>query len=243
MALADATRRRAISGYHMPILREVDSFDPQAFFAQAGAGRKITTYQKNQTIFEQGDVADTVFYIRKGRIKVEVQSEQGREAVVEILGPGHFFGERCMNGHRVQFATTRAMEESVVTEITIEAMSAMLDNDSFVSRLFITYLLKRSVRIEKEFIDHLFNSSEKRLARLLLLLATAGQNCDTRSIDLTISQETLAQMIGTTRSRVNFFMNKFRKLGFISYNGYGKTEVNKSLLRAVLRQEPWQSDE
>jgi CRP/FNR family cyclic AMP-dependent transcriptional regulator len=211
----------------MPKSQEIDSLNPLARLAEVATGKKFKTYQKNQTIFEQGDIADTVFYIRTGRIKIEVQSEQGREAVVGILGPGRFFGEGCMNGQPVRMTTTRTMEESVVTAIGMHAMFAILNDNPDISELFMTHLLKRNIRIEEDLIDHLFNSSEQRLARLLLLLAKVEQQGNPKPIDPIISQETLAEMIGTTRSRVNFFMNKFRKLGFISYTGCsGKIEVN-----------------
>ena len=211
------------------------TFNPKEFLAKVGEGKTILEVRKDQIIFAQGDVANTVFYIQKGRVKVVVISEQGKEAVVGILEPGQFFGEGCMNGHSLRIATTTAMEDCLITAITKTAMLAALQDAKF-SELFMAYLLTRNSRIEEDLIDQLFNSSEKRLARLLLLLANFGKEGSPQPISPNISQETLAEMIGTTRSRVSFFMNKFRKLGFISYNG--KIEVNSSLLNAVLYDKP-----
>jgi CRP/FNR family transcriptional regulator, cyclic AMP receptor protein len=212
------------------------AFDPKAFLAIVGDGKTILEFNEDQIVFAQGDAADTVFYIQKGRVKVVVVSEQGKEAVVGIFGPGQFFGEGCMNGHSVRIATTTAIEDCLITAITKTAMLATLHNQPKFSEMFMAYLLTRNSRIEEDLIDQLFNSSEKRLARLLLLLANFGKEGSPQPIVPNISQETLAEMIGTTRSRVSFFMNKFRKLGFISYNG--KIEVNSSLLNAVLYDKP-----
>jgi CRP-like cAMP-binding protein len=213
-----------------------DEFDAKAFLAKVGAGKSILEFQKNQNVFEQGDAADMVFYIQKGRVKLTVLSEQGKEAVVAILEPGQFFGEGCMNGHALRISTTTAMEHCVITSITKSAMVAAIHDQPKFSELFMAYLLTRNSRIEEDLIDQLFNSSERRLARLLLLLANFGKEGSPQPISPNISQETLAEMIGTTRSRVSFFMNKFRKLGFISYNG--KIEVHRSLLNAVLYDKP-----
>ncbi len=212
------------------------SFDPKIFLAKVGAGKTILEFHKNQNIFAQGDVADTVFYLQKGRVKLTVLSEQGKEAVVAILEPGQFFGEGCLNGHPLRIASTTTMEECLVTSITKEAMLALLHTEPKFSEIFMAYLLTRNSRVEEDLIDQLFNSSEKRLARLLLLLAHFGKEGSPRPINPGISQETLAEMIGTTRSRVSYFMNKFRKLGLISYNG--KIEVHNSLLSAVLHDKP-----
>jgi len=212
------------------------SFDPSAFLAKVGHGKAISTYGKNEVVFSQGEAADAVFYIQKGRIKLTVISAQGKEAVVAIMEPGQFFGEGCLNGHPLRMATTTAMEETVVTKITKAAMTAVLHNEPRFSELFMAYLLTRNSRIEEDLVDQLFNSSEKRLARLLLLLANFGKEGSPQPIQPDISQETLAEMIGTTRSRVSFFMNKFRKLGLISYNG--KIEVHNALLSAVLHDKP-----
>jgi CRP/FNR family cyclic AMP-dependent transcriptional regulator len=198
-----------------------DTFDPKDFLAKVGTGKTILEFRKNQHVFEQGDVAETVFYIQKGKLKLTVVSEQGKEAVVAILEPGQFFGEGCMNGHKVRMSTTTAMEDCLITAITKDAMIAAIHDEPKFSELFMAFLLTRNSRIEEDLIDQLFNSSERRLARL---------------ITPNISQETLAEMIGTTRSRVSAFMNKFRKLGLISYNGH--IEVHSSLLTAVLHEKP-----
>jgi CRP/FNR family transcriptional regulator, cyclic AMP receptor protein len=211
-------------------------FDAQVFLSKVGAGKTILEFRKNQRVFAQGDVADTVFYIQKGKVKLTVVSDQGKEAVVAILEPGQFFGEGCMNGHPRRIATTTAMEACVVTAITKEAMTAAIHNEPKFSELFMAYLLTRNSRIEEDLIDQLFNSSERRLARLLLLLANFGKESKPQPISPNISQETLAEMIGTTRSRVSHFMNKFRKLGLISYNGH--VEVHSALLHAVLHEKP-----
>jgi CRP-like cAMP-binding protein len=213
-----------------------DMFDPKNFLAKVGAGKQVLEFHKNQHVFEQGDVADAVFYIQKGRVKLTVLSEQGKEAVVAILDPGQFFGEGCMNGHPLRIATTTAMENCVITSITKAAMIAALHDEPKFSEMFMAYLLTRNSRIEEDLIDQLFNSSEKRLARLLLLLANFGKEGIPQPISPNVSQETLAEMIGTTRSRVSYFMNKFRKLGLISYNGH--IEVHSSLLSAVLHEKP-----
>jgi CRP/FNR family transcriptional regulator, cyclic AMP receptor protein len=213
-----------------------DSFDSKMFLAKVGAGKTILAFHKNQHVFEQGDVANTVFYLQKGKVKLTVLSEQGKEAIVAILEPGQFFGEGCMNGHKLRISTTTAMEDSVITSITKEAMLAALHDEPQFSEMFMAYLLTRNSRIEEDLIDQLFNSSERRLARLLLLLANFGKAGNPQPISPSISQETLAEMIGTTRSRVSFFMNKFRKLGLIDYNGH--IEVHNSLLSAVLYERP-----
>jgi CRP/FNR family cyclic AMP-dependent transcriptional regulator len=213
-----------------------DIFDPKMFLAKVSAGNTILEFQKNENIYAQGDTADTVFYLQKGRVKLTVLSEQGKEPVVAILEPGQFFGEGCLNGHPLRIATTTAMEKCLVTSLTNEAMIGLLHSEPKFSELFMTYLLTRNSRVEEDLIDQLFNSSEKRLARLLLLLAHFGKEGSPRPINPSISQETLAEMIGTTRSRVSYFMNKFRKLGLISYNG--KIEVHNSLLSAVLHDKP-----
>jgi CRP-like cAMP-binding protein len=213
-----------------------DIFDPKQFLAKVGTGKTILEFRRNQHVFEQGDVADTVFYIQSGKVKLTVLSEHGKEAVVAILEPGQFFGEGCMNGHALRISTTIAMEDCLITAITKVAMIAAIHDEPQFSELFMAYLLTRNSRIEGDLIDQLFNSSEKRLARLLLLLANFGKEGIPQPISPNVSQETLAEMIGTTRSRVSFFMNKFRKLGLISYNGH--IEVHSSLLSAVLHEKP-----
>jgi CRP-like cAMP-binding protein len=212
-------------------------FDPQAFLAKVGEGRTVLKFRKNETVFSQGDAAGKVFYIQKGSVKVVVMSEQGKEAVVGIFEPGQFFGEGCLIGNTLRISTNTALEDCVVTAVTKTAMLAALHGEPKFSEFFMSYLLKRNSRIEEDLTDQLFNSSEKRLARLLLLLANFGRDDGgPQPIKVRISQETLAEMIGTTRSRVSFFMNKFRKLGFISYNG--EIEVHNSLLDAVLHEKP-----
>jgi CRP/FNR family cyclic AMP-dependent transcriptional regulator len=218
-----------------PILASNGVFDPLAFLGRVGAGKTIERYAKSQKIFSQGDIADTVFFIQKGKIKITVLSEHGKEAVVGIFAEGQFFGEGCLEGAERRTATSQAMESCLITSITKPAMLAVLDSEPKFSAFFIAYLLSRNSRIEDDLIDQLFNSSERRLARLLLLLANFGGE-GAQPIPITLSQETLAEMIGTTRSRVSFFMNKFRKKGFIDYNG--KIEVHPSLLDAVLREKP-----
>jgi CRP/FNR family transcriptional regulator, cyclic AMP receptor protein len=212
------------------------AFDPQEFLAKVGTGKTISKYRKGQIVYAQGDLADTIYYLQKGKIKVVVLSEQGKEAVVGILEPRQFFGEGCMNGHQLRVATSTAMEECLVTAITKAAMFATLESEPKFSELFVAYLLTRNSRIEEDLIDQLFNSSEKRLARLLLLLANFGNEGNPTPINQNVTQKTLAEMIGTTRSRVSYFMNKFRKLGLISYNG--KLQVHRSMLNAVLYEKP-----
>ena len=215
-------------------------FDAQVFLANFGAGKSILEFQKNQNVFAQGDVADAVFYIQKGKVKVTVLSDHGKEAVVGILGPEQFFGEGCMNGHKLRISTATAIENCVSMAITKDAMLAALRDEPKFSEMFMAYLLTRNSRIEEDLIDQLFNSSERRLARTLLLLANFGKAGSPQPISPNISQETLAEMIGTTRSRVSHFMNKFRKLGLIDYNGHGHghIEVHNSLLSAVLHEKP-----
>ena len=211
-------------------------FDPKKFLAKVGDGKTIAKYRRDQIVFSQGDVADAVFYIQKGKLKLSVISEQGKEAVIAILGPGHFFGEGCLNGHGLRVATTTAMDECTITRIAKAAMIAALHNETDFSELFMSYLLARNSRIEEDLVDQLFNSRERRLARLLLLLANFGKEGRPEPIVGKISQETLAEMIGTTRARVSFFMNKFRKLGYIDYNGHLK--IHNSLLNVVLYDKP-----
>ena len=198
------------------------SFDPKIFLAKVGEGKTISKYRKDQIVFSQGQVADAVFYIQEGKVRLTVVSEQGKEG--------------CLNGHPLRIATTRAIDECVITRIEKATMIATVHNETEFSELFMSYLLSRNSRIEEDLIDQLFNSSEKRLARLLLLLANFGKEGKPEPIIGTFSQETLAEMIGTTRSRVSFFMNKFRKLGFIEYNG--KIEVHNSLLNVILFDKP-----
>jgi len=213
-----------------------NAFDPLMFLGKPGVGKTIERYGKNQKIFSQGDVADAVMFIQKGKVKVTVLSEHGKEAVVGILAERQFFGEGCLEGGGLRAATSHAMEACVITSITKSAMLVTLGAEPKFAQFFISHLLSRNSRIEDDLIDQLFNSSERRLARLLLLLANFGKEGSPQPISPNISQETLADMIGTTRSRVSSFMNKFRKLGLISYNGH--IEVHNSLLSAVLHEKP-----
>ncbi len=204
--------------------------------ARTASGRQTTTYRKNRVIFSQGDPADAVFYIETGKLKVTVVSSRGKEAVAAILGPDEFFGEACLAGQKQRLMTVSAMTNAVVERIEKAAMLRLIREDQAFSQLFLTHVLHRTMRVEADLMDQLFNSSERRLARLLLLLANYGGKGEPEPIITKISQETLAEMVGTTRSRVSFFMNRFRKLGFIDYNG--NIEVHKSLLNLVLHEQP-----
>jgi CRP/FNR family transcriptional regulator, cyclic AMP receptor protein len=210
--------------------------DPHKLLAQIGGGRCTSDYRENQDICVQGEAADSVFYIQKGRVKATVTSQQGKEAIVAILEEGQFFGEGCLSGQPLRTATVKALGDCRITSITRAAMIAALHDQPMFSELFMDHLLNRNSRIEADVIDQLFNSSEKRLARLLLLLANYGKKGNPPIVPVTLNQEALADMIGTTRSRVSFFMNKFRRLGFIDYNG--KIEVHQSLLDSVLHDGP-----
>jgi CRP/FNR family cyclic AMP-dependent transcriptional regulator len=212
------------------------AFDPKLFLAKVGGGTAVSNYQKDQIVFRQGDVADAIFYIQSGKIKLTVISERGKEAVVGVLEPNHFFGEACLNGHPLRVTTATAIDQSLITRITKTSMIVALRDEPDFSELFIADLLNRNSRIEEDLIDQLFNSSEKRLARALLLLANFGNEATVEPIIGKFSQETLAEMVGTTRSRVSFFMNKFRKLGYIEYNG--KLEIRNSLLNVLLYDKP-----
>lgn len=211
-------------------------FDSRAFLARVGKGRSSGKYAAGQVVFSQGDPADGVFYIQKGKVKITVVSEQGKEAVVALLGPKEFLGEGSLAGQAKRISTAVALSDSLISRIEKSTILRLIHEEPAFSEVFIAHLLGRAVRVEADLIDQLFNSSEKRLARLLLLLANFGKDSDPEPIIAKISQETLAQMIGTTRARVSFFMNKFRKLGFISYNG--GIEVHTSLLNAVLHDQP-----
>ena len=207
-------------------------FDPQTFLAKVGNGKTSLTSPKKHTIFSQGDAAEAVFYIQAGKVKLTVVSKQGKEAVVAVLERGSFFGESCLAGQTVRSATATALEDSSLVRIDKDAMIRVLHEEPTFAELFIAYLLAHTLRVEEDLVDHLFNSSEMRLARVLLLMAHFGKEGKPETVIAKISQETLAEMIGTTRSRVSFFMNKFRKLGFIDYNG--TLRVHSSLLNVVL---------
>jgi CRP/FNR family cyclic AMP-dependent transcriptional regulator len=209
------------------------SFDPKTFLAEIGEGRSIAKYDKNHTIYSQGDPADAVFYVLEGKVKVTVLAKSGKEAVLAILDAADFFGEGCLNGHSRRMATVTTVTECSLMRLTRGTMIRALHDEPKLSALFITYLLHRNLRVEEDLVDQLFNSSEKRLARILLLLANFGKESKSEQVVAPLSQETLAEMVGTTRSRVNFFMNKFRRLGFIDYNG-GGLEIHSSLLNIVL---------
>ena len=211
-------------------------FDPKAFLAKANGGRTISQYRKNQILFSQADLADSVFYIHDGKVKVTVISEQGKEAVVAVLGSDEFCGEGCLTGQPRRVATATAMTECTIMRLEKAAMIQVLHDEPAFSEMFVSHLLARTIRVEADLVDQLFNSSEKRLARALLLLANFGKEGRPEPIIAKVSQETLAEMIGTTRSRVSQFMNKFRKLGFIDYNG--SLEVHSSLLSVVLHDQP-----
>ena len=207
-------------------------FDPKLFLAKVGEGRKIADYSKNQVIFSQADPANTVFYIQTGKVKLTVVSDAGKEAVIAILGAGDFLGEGSLAGRPLRMATATAISDCSIVQLEKAAMIRVLHEEPAFSEMFLAYVLSRNMRIEEDLVDQLFNSSEKRLARVLLLLANFGKEGKPEPVLAKISQETLAEMIGTTRSKVSFFMNKFRKMGFIEYNG--GLHVHSSLLNIVL---------
>jgi CRP/FNR family cyclic AMP-dependent transcriptional regulator len=211
-------------------------FDPKEFLSKVGRGRTVADYTKNQIVYSQGAPADSVFYIQTGKVKITVLSELGKEAVVAILGPGDFFGEGCLARQVRRLATVRTMTECVLARMAKTDINRLIHREPAFAELFISHLLARNVRVEEDLVDQLFNSSEKRLARVLLLLANFGKEGLPEPMIAKISQETLAEMIGTTRSRVSFFMNKFRKLGLIHYNG--QIEIHPSLLNVVLHEKP-----
>ena len=212
------------------------SFDPREFLAKVNGGRTISNYRKDQIAFRQGDPADAVFYIQGGKAKKTVISEQGKEAVVALLGAGDFFGEGCLAGEALRLSAVSALTNCVIARISKADITRVIHEEPAFAELFIAHLLARNRRVEEDLVDQLFNSSEKRLARTLLLLANFGKEGLPEPIIAKVSQETLAEMIGTTRSRVSFFMNKFRKLGLIDYNG--SIEIHGSLLNVVLRDQP-----
>jgi CRP/FNR family cyclic AMP-dependent transcriptional regulator len=216
------------------ILEEKGGFDVQAFLDSAGVARKVKQLQKGDVVYSQGDAATGVIYLQEGSVRLSVVSEGGKEAVVAILGPRDFFGEGCLAGQPIRMGTARTVTPSTVLVIEKNEMFRVLHEQHSLSDRFIAFMLARNIRIEEDLVDQLFNSSEKRLARTLLLLARYGKDDSPHAVLPAISQETLAEMIGTTRSRVNFFMNKFRKLGFIKYNGV--LQINTSLLSVVLHE-------
>ncbi len=213
----------------------------KAFLTRVGAGRKVVPYDSGATVFSQGEPADAVFYIQSGKVKLTVVSEQGKEAVVAILSEEAFFGEGCLAGQGTRIATATTIEASTIARLEKGVIVAILRGEPDFSAMFIAYLLQRAIRVEADLVDRLFNSSEKRLARVLLLMANFGKEDKPEPILAKISQATLAQMVGTTRARVSFFMNKFRNLGFIEYNG--GIHVNRSLLNVVLHDQPHIKDD
>jgi CRP-like cAMP-binding protein len=209
-------------------------FDPQTFLSTINGGRTIVAFPKKQAIFAQGDTADAVFYIQTGKVKLTVVSKTGKEATIGILNEGDFFGEGCLTGQPLRLCSATAMTDCTVMRIDKQSMMDVIHREHAFSDMFVAYLLTRNIRHEEDLVDQLFNSSEKRLARILLLLANFGKDGKPESVIPKISQETLAEMVGTTRSRVNFFMNKFRKLGFVDYQTGDELQVHSSLLNIVL---------
>ena len=246
MPLRRKTKTRAAKSKRSPLKRKAaPSFVTADFLTNAGDGRTITKYRNKQKIFSQGDVADSVFFIQTGRVKITVVSEHGKEAVVAILDKGEFCGEGCLSGQTQRIATARAMADCEITKIEKNILVRALHEEPLLSALFLEHVLKRTIRVEADLVDQLFNSSEKRLARALLMLANFGKQSRPEPFITRISQETLAEMIGTTRSRVSFFMNKFRKMGFVSYNGTTSgakgpagMKIHSSLLSVVLNDAP-----
>jgi CRP-like cAMP-binding protein len=211
-------------------------FDPKVFLSKVNGGLGLRNYRKDQIVYRQGDPADSVFYIQSGKVKKTVVSEQGKEAVIAILDTGDFFGEGCLTGELLRLATVSTLVNCVIARISKADITRVIHDEPAFAEMFIAHLLARNSRVEEDLVDQLFNSSEKRLARTLLLLANFGKEGRPEPIIAKVSQETLAEMIGTTRSRVSFFMNKFRKLGLIDYNG--SIEIHSSLLNVVLRDKP-----
>ena len=216
--------------------RATRRFDPAVFFETSGKGRTISKHRKKEIIFSQGDDANAVFYIKKGKVKVTVISKQGKEAVVAIMGADEFVGEGCLIGQPKRLATASAMSDCVTMRVDKAEIQRVLRDESAFSQMFVSHVLTRTARVEEDLVDQLFNSTEKRLARLLLLLANFGKEGRPEPLMAKITQETLAEMIGTTRSRVSHFMNKFRRAGFINYNGH--LEVHSSLLSVILAEQP-----
>jgi CRP/FNR family transcriptional regulator, cyclic AMP receptor protein len=218
----------------MLAVRKRIEFDPKTFLSTVDGGRKIVAFSKKQAIFVQGDSSDCVFYVQKGKVKLTVVSKSGKEATIGILNEGDFFGEGCLTGQPLRLCAATAITECSVMRIEKKAMMDVLHREHAFSDLFVAYLLTRNIRYEEDLVDQLFNSSEKRLARILLLLAHFGKEGVPETLVPKISQETLAEMIGTTRSRVSFFMNRFRELGFIDYHAGDDVQVHSSLLNIVL---------
>jgi CRP/FNR family cyclic AMP-dependent transcriptional regulator len=216
------------------------TLDSEAVIARINGGKSELPYQKDQIVYSQGKAADSVFYVRSGKIKITVVSEEGKEAVVAILQPGSFCGEECLTGHKLRMSTVKALTECGLVRMAKAATMRALHDDQQFSELFTAYLMERNIRVQEDLVDQLLNSTEKRLARLLLILANYGKEDRPEPIVPKINQETLAEMIGTSRTHVNFFMNKFRQLGLIEYNGEtrGEIKVNRSLLNLLLHEKP-----
>ena len=217
-----------------PVAKNRHDFDPHQFLGRIGEGRKFLLFPKKQIIFVQGDLADAVFYIQTGKVKLTVVSKTGKEATIGILGDGDFFGEGSLAGQALRMSAATALTDCAVLRIDKKAMMKALHREHEFSDMFVAYLLARNIRYEEDLVDQLFNSSEKRLARILLLLARFGKEGVPETVIPKVSQESLAEMIGTTRSRVSFFMNRFRKLGFIDYHAGDELQVHSSLLNVVL---------
>ena len=234
--MSRALRSKSIKVSTHPKTAGAPLFDPGVFLSTAAVGRDISKHSKKEVIFAQGDDADAVFYIKKGKVKVAVISKQGKEAVVALLGPNEFVGEGCLIGQPKRLVTASAMTECETMRVAKTEIQRVIHEEPAFSEMFVSHILERNARVEEDLVDQLFNSTEKRLARLLLLLANFGKEGRPEPILAKISQETLAEMIGTTRSRVSHFMNKFRELGFIDYNGH--LEVHTSLLGVLLADQP-----
>jgi CRP-like cAMP-binding protein len=216
--------------------KKTHPFNVKTFLSTVDGGRTISNYRKNERVFSQGDPADAVFYVQEGKVKVCVISELGKEAIVALHAEGDFFGEGCLSGQPLRLATVAAMTDCVILRLEKAAIVRVINDEPKFSQMFLSYLLARNARVEEDLVDQLFNSSEKRLARVLLLMANFGKEGKPDPVIAKLSQETLAEMVGTTRSRVSLFMNKFRKLGFIQYNGH--LEVHNSLLNVILHDKP-----
>jgi CRP/FNR family cyclic AMP-dependent transcriptional regulator len=229
-----ALAKKASKGYDRPNAAPTITFNAQEFLDSAGVARKVVEFKKKETIFSQGDPCREVMYIQRGRVRLSVVNETGKEAVVATLGSGDFFGEGCLAGQPIRIGTATAVAPTTALVIEKKEMIRVLHQEHEFSDCFISFMLARNIRIEEDLVDQLFNSSEKRLARALLLLARYGKEDSLQNVLPKVSQEMLAEMVGTTRSRVNFFMNKFRKMGFIKYNG--GLQINNSLLSVVLHE-------
>jgi CRP-like cAMP-binding protein len=216
--------------------QKLKQFDPRIFLSIMNGGRKLVDFAKKRTIFRQGDSSDAVFYIQKGKVQLTVVSKTGKEAVIGILKEGDFFGESCLTGEPLRLSTATALTDCSVMRIDKTTMMRVLHEEHALSDVFVAYLLARNIQYEADLVNQLFNSSEKRLARILLMLAHFGKEGTPETVIPKISQATLADMVGTTRARVNFFMNKFRKLGFIDYDSGSKLQVHSSLLNVVLQE-------